>query len=140
MYTTYVMTKVTNYEAKASEHSVRIFDREVEMFDMTIAAHGFHMDKEDNKQVVNLKTTNVNVTSGNPLASLAYMCLLFMLMQGLIVGNMLADTILWMHIQDVIFQSFFLFHMKHIGPSQNSLFFIQIQHSCERKGDPDHQE
>ena len=37
MYTTYVMTKVTNYEAKVSGHSIRIFDRETEMFNVTIA-------------------------------------------------------------------------------------------------------
>ena len=55
MYITYAMTKVTNYEAKASRHFVRIFDQETEMFDVTTTVHGFHMDKRDNKQVVNLK-------------------------------------------------------------------------------------
>ena len=55
MYTTYVMTKVTIYKAKASGYSIRIFDQETEMFDVTTATHGFQMDKGDNKQVVNLK-------------------------------------------------------------------------------------
>ena len=36
-------------------------------------------------------------------------------MQGLIVGNMLTDTLLWMHMQDIIFHSFFPFHINHIG-------------------------
>ena len=45
IYTIYVMTKVANYETKASEHSVSIFHQENEMFEVTIAAHGFHMDK-----------------------------------------------------------------------------------------------
>ena len=45
MYTIYAMTKVANYESKASGHSVSIFHRENEMFEVTTAAHGFHMDK-----------------------------------------------------------------------------------------------
>ena len=55
MYTTYAMTKVANYEAKASGHFVSIFHRENEMFDVITATHGFHMDKRNNKQTVNLK-------------------------------------------------------------------------------------
>ena len=55
MYTLYAMTKVANYESKASGHSVSIFHRENEMFEVTTAAHGFHMDKGKNKQIVNLK-------------------------------------------------------------------------------------
>ena len=55
MYTIYVMTKVTNYETKASGHSVSICHRENEMFEVTTATHGFHMDKGTNKQIVNLK-------------------------------------------------------------------------------------
>ena len=78
MYTTYVMTKVTNYEAKASGHFVRIFDREIEMFDVTIIAHGFHMDKRDNKQVVNLKdckcTCNKWQSFGIPCSHVLAVC------------------------------------------------------------------
>ena len=55
MYTLYAMTNVANYESKASGHSVSIFHRENEMFEVTTAAHGLHMDKGKNKQIVNLK-------------------------------------------------------------------------------------
>ena len=49
------MTKVANYETKVSGHSVSIFHRENEMFEVTTAAHGFHMDKGKNKQIVNIR-------------------------------------------------------------------------------------
>ena len=110
------------------------------MFEVTTAAHGFHMDK--GKKIIKLlisKRTNVVVISGNHLASLVHTCLLFVLMQGLIVGNMLIDTLLWMHMQDVMLHGFFPFHINHIARSQTSLFFIQIQHFYERNGDPNHQ-
>ena len=55
IYTIYAMTKVKNYETKASGHSVSIFHRENEMFEVTTVAHGFHMDKGKNKKIVNLK-------------------------------------------------------------------------------------
>ena len=45
MYIIYVMTKVANYETKASGHSVSIFHRENEMFELITIAHGLHMDK-----------------------------------------------------------------------------------------------
>ena len=140
MYTIYAMTKVTNYEIKASEYSISNFNRENEMFDVTTTAHGFHMDK--GKKISKLlisKRTNVVAISGNHLASLVHTCLLFVFMQGLIVGNMLTDTLLWMHMQDVMLHNFFPFHINHIDRSQTSLFFIQIQHFYERKGYLDHQ-
>ena len=139
MYTIYAMTKVANYETKASGHSVSIFHRENEMFEVTTAAHGFHMDKGKISKLLISKRTNVVVISDNHLASLVHTCLLFMLMQGLIVGNMLTDTLLWMHMQDVMLHNFFPFHINHIGRSQTFLCFIQIQHFYERKGYPDHQ-
>ena len=138
MYTIYVMTKVANYGTKASGHFVSIFHRENEMFEVTTTAHGFHMDKGKNKQLLISKRTNVVVISGNHLASLVHTCLLLVLMQGLIVANMLTDTLLWMHMQDVMLHNFFPFQINHIGRSQTSLFFIKIQHFYERMGDPYH--
>ena len=71
--------------------------------------------KEKISKLLISKRTNVVVISGNHLASLVHTCLLFVLMQGLIVGNMLIDTLLWMHMQDVMLHSFFPFHINHIG-------------------------
>ena len=72
------MTKVTNYEAKASGHSVRIFNRETEMFDVTTTAHGFHMGKGDDNQVVNLKdckcTCNKWQSFGIPYSHVLVVC------------------------------------------------------------------
>ena len=126
MYTIYAMTKVSNYGTKASGHSVSIFHRDNEMFEVTTTAHGFQMDKGKIRKLLISKRTNVVVISGNHLASLVHTCLLLVLMQGLIVVNMLTDILLWMHMQDVMLHSFFPFHINHIGWSQTSLFFIQI--------------
>ena len=41
MYTIYAMTKVANYETKASGHFVSIFHRDDEMFKVTTATHEF---------------------------------------------------------------------------------------------------
>ena len=111
MYTIYAMTKVANYETKASGHSVSIFHRENEMFEVTNAAHGFHMDKGKNKQLLISKRRNVVVISDNHLTSLVYTCLLFVLMQGLIVSNTLIDNLLCMHMQDVMLR-----HLQRARP------------------------
>ena len=70
IYIIYVMTKASNYETKASGHSVSIFHRENEMFEVTTATHGFHMDKGKISKLLISKRTNVVVISGNHLASL----------------------------------------------------------------------
>ena len=99
MYTIYAMTKVSNYETKVSGHFVSIFHRENEMFEVTTATHVFHMDKgKKNNKLLISKRTNVVLISGNHLTSLVHMCLLFVLMHGLIVDNMLIDTLLWSHL------------------------------------------
>ena len=61
---------------------------------MTTIAHGFHMDKGRKSKLLISKMKNIVVICDNHLTSLAHMCLLFMLMQGLIIGNMLIDIIL----------------------------------------------
>ena len=68
MYTIYAMTKLTNYEAKDNGHSIRIFDLETEMFDVTTTTHGFRMDKGDNKQVVNLKDCKCTCNKWQPFS------------------------------------------------------------------------
>ena len=109
------------------------------MFKVTTTAYRFHKDKGKDNQIVNLKYDKCSCNKWQSFAHVAHMCLLFVLMQGLIVDNMLTDTLLWMHMQDVMLHNFFLFHINHIGQSQISLFFIQIQHFYERNGDLDHQ-
>ena len=76
--------------------------------------------KEKISKLLISERTNVVVISDNHLTSLVHTCLLFLLMQGLIVGNMLTGTLLWMHMQDVMLHSFFPFHINHIGQSQLS--------------------
>ena len=73
MYTTYVMTKVANYEAKASGPSISIFNRENEMFDVTTAPH-----KGNNKQIIKLKDGKCNCnnwkSSGIPCSHMLAVC------------------------------------------------------------------
>ncbi|XP_010656657.1 uncharacterized protein LOC104880719 [Vitis vinifera] len=54
VYTTYAIEKFRRAEAKASGHTVTIFHRIHETFEVITALHGFHMDKGRNKQVVKL--------------------------------------------------------------------------------------
>ena len=54
MYTVYAVNKFTRAEAKASGHTVPIISRNNQMLEVITALHGFHMDKEYNKQVVKL--------------------------------------------------------------------------------------
>ena len=53
MYTSYAINKITKYESRASGHTV--FHRSNEIFEVTTAPHGFHMDKWNNIQIVKLK-------------------------------------------------------------------------------------
>ena len=54
VYTAYAIEKFGRAEAKASGHTVTIFHRIHETFEVITALHGFHMDKGRNKQVVKL--------------------------------------------------------------------------------------
>ncbi|RVX07531.1 Serine/threonine-protein phosphatase 7 long form-like [Vitis vinifera] len=54
VYTAYAIEKFRRAEAKASGHTVTIFHRIHETFEVITALHGFHMDKGRNKQVVKL--------------------------------------------------------------------------------------
>ncbi|KAJ9672503.1 hypothetical protein PVL29_025922 [Vitis rotundifolia] len=54
VYTTYAIEKFRRAEAKASGHTVTIFHRIQQTFEVITALHGFHMDKGRNKQVVKL--------------------------------------------------------------------------------------
>ncbi|RVW33626.1 Serine/threonine-protein phosphatase 7 long form-like [Vitis vinifera] len=54
VYTTYAIEKFRRAKAKASGHTVTIFHRIHETFEVITALHGFHMDKGRNKQVVKL--------------------------------------------------------------------------------------
>ena len=49
VYTTYAIDKFRRSEAKASRHTVTIFHRIHQTFEVIIALHGFHMDKGHNK-------------------------------------------------------------------------------------------
>ena len=55
LYTSYVINKITEYESRARVHTVKIFHRSNEIFEVTTAPHGFHMDKGNNIQIVQLK-------------------------------------------------------------------------------------
>ena len=55
LYTSYAINKITKYESRASGHTINIFHRSNEIFEMTTAPHGFHMDKRNNIQIVKLK-------------------------------------------------------------------------------------
>ncbi|RVW25042.1 Serine/threonine-protein phosphatase 7 long form-like [Vitis vinifera] len=54
VYTAYAIENFRKAEAKASGHTVTIFHRIHETFEVITALHGFHMDKGRNKQVVKL--------------------------------------------------------------------------------------
>ena len=45
LYTSYVINKIAKYELRANRHIVTIFHCSNEIFEVTIAPHGFHMDK-----------------------------------------------------------------------------------------------
>ena len=55
LYTSYVINKIAKYELRANRHIVTIFHCSNEIFEVTIAPHGFHMDKWNNIQIVKLK-------------------------------------------------------------------------------------
>ncbi|KAJ9675204.1 hypothetical protein PVL29_024234 [Vitis rotundifolia] len=55
LYTSYAINKITKYESRASRHTVNIFNCSNEIFEVTTAPHGFHMDKGNNIQIVKLK-------------------------------------------------------------------------------------
>ena len=55
LYTSYAINKITKYESRVSGHTVTIFHHSNEIFEVIIAPHGFHMDKEINIQIMKLK-------------------------------------------------------------------------------------
>ena len=55
LYTSYTINKMTKYESRASGHTVNIFHLSNEIFEVTTAPHGFHIDKGNNIQIVKLK-------------------------------------------------------------------------------------
>ena len=55
LFTSYAINKIIKYESRANEHTIKIFHRSNEIFEVTIALHGFHMDKGNNIQIVMLK-------------------------------------------------------------------------------------
>ena len=60
VYTAYAIEKFRRAEAKASGHSVTIFHRIHQTFEVITVFHGFHMDKGRNKQVVKLNEGTCN--------------------------------------------------------------------------------
>ena len=54
VYTAYAIDKFRRVEAKASGHTVTIFHRIHQTFEVITTLHGFHIDKEHNKQVIKL--------------------------------------------------------------------------------------
>ena len=54
VYTAYATENFRRAEAKASGHSVTIFHRIHQTFEVITVFHGFHMDKGRNKQVIKL--------------------------------------------------------------------------------------
>ena len=55
LYTSYTINKITKYESRVSGHTITIFHRSNEIFEVIIAPHGFHMDKGINIQIMKLK-------------------------------------------------------------------------------------
>ena len=53
--TSYAINKITKYESRASGHTVNIFHLSNEIFEVTTAPHGFHIDNGNNIQIVKLK-------------------------------------------------------------------------------------
>ena len=72
VYTTYAVDKFRRDEAKASGHSVTIFHRINQTFEVITTLHGFHMDKGCNKQVLKL---NEGKCSCNKWQSFGIPCL-----------------------------------------------------------------
>ena len=68
VYTAYAIEKFIKAKAKASGHTVTIFHRIHETFEVITTFHGFHMDKGSNKQVVKL---NEGICSCNKWQSLS---------------------------------------------------------------------
>ena len=54
VYTAYAIDKFRRVEAKASGHTVTIFHRIHQTFEVITTLFGFHMDKRCNKQVIKL--------------------------------------------------------------------------------------
>ena len=74
LYTSYVINKITKYQARASGHTITSFHLPDEIFEVTIAPHGFHMDKGNKIQVIKLKKEHALETNGNHLVSHVHMC------------------------------------------------------------------
>ena len=78
LYTSYAINKITKYESRASGHTVKIFHRLNEIFEVTTAPYGFHMDKRNNIQIVKLKegacTYNKWQSSGIPCSHVLAVC------------------------------------------------------------------
>ena len=55
LYTSYAINKITKYESRASGHTIKIFHHSNEIFEVITTSYGFHMDKGNNIQIVNLK-------------------------------------------------------------------------------------
>ena len=54
VYTMYAVDKFKRVEVEANEHTMTIFHRINQTFEVITALHGFHIDKGRNKQVVKL--------------------------------------------------------------------------------------
>ena len=78
LYTSYVINKITEYESRARVHTVKIFHRSNEIFEVTTAPYGFHMDKRNNIQIVKLKegtcTCNKWQSFGIPCSHVLVVC------------------------------------------------------------------
>lgn len=61
-------------ESKTSGHIVTIFYHSNEIFEVAITSHGFHMDKENNIQIMKLKGVHVLVINDSHLVSHVHMC------------------------------------------------------------------
>ena len=55
LYTFHAINKIIKYESRVSEHTITIFHCSNEIFEVTTAPHGFHIDKGNNIQIVKLK-------------------------------------------------------------------------------------
>ena len=66
MYTSYEINKIRHWESKASGHSVALFYQSKQVFQVTTAFHGFHMDEGNNKQVMKLKECTCTCSKWQP--------------------------------------------------------------------------
>ena len=78
LYTSYAINKITKYQSRANGHTANIFHRSNEIFEVTTAPHGFHMDKGNNIQIVKLKertcTCNKWQSFGIPCSHVLAVC------------------------------------------------------------------